>query len=318
MKWFRKARKQSGWMAVGLQSEAIVVVHGQSNGRDKPQIDQWTLRATRDLPAELAKLSKDLSLSRYQCTTLLDPGEYQMLVVDAPEVPKAELKGAIRWRLKDMLDYHVDDAMIDVLDIPPDPAGASRAHFMYAVAAPNEAIQRRVRIFEDARIPLAVIDVPELAQRNIASLYERNKADDVATRGVALLHFSEQFGLLTINFRGELYFARRIETTFAQLEEPDTARREDLFNRVLLEIQRTLDHFDRQFRFITVSKLLVGPEPRESGLLEYLGANMDLPLERVRLRDKLRFSSDAVPDGENEWRLFHQIGASLRNETAIL
>ena len=317
MNWFGRGRKESGWMAVGLQQEAIAVVHARSDGRDRPQIDQWTLRPTRDFPAELARLSKDLSLARYQCTTLLDPGEYQMLVVDAPEVPKAELKGAIRWRLKDMLDYHVDDAMIDVLDIPPDPGGASRAHFMYAVAAPNEAIQRRVRLFEDAHIPLAVIDVPELAQRNIASLHE-GPAQDPAMRGVALLHFSEQFGLLTINFRGELYLARRIETTFAQLEESDGSRREDTFNRVLLEVQRTLDHFDRQFRFIAVSKLLVGPEPRDSGLFEYLGANMDLPLERVHLRDKLRFSSDAVPEAENEWRLFHQIGASLRNEKAVL
>lgn len=317
MNWFGRGRKQSGWMAVGLQPDAIAVVHARSDGRDTPQVDQWTLRATRDFPAELARLSKDLSLSRYQCTTLLDPGDYQMLVVDAPEVPKAELKGAIRWRLKDMLDYHVDDAMIDVLDIPPDPAGASRAHFMYAVAAQNETIQRRVRLFEDAHIPLAVIDVPELAQRNIAALYE-GPAEDAAMRGVALLHFSEQFGLLTINFRGELYLARRIETTFAQLEEVDASQREDVFNRVLLEVQRTLDHFDRQFRFIAVSKLLVGPEPRDSGLLEYLGANLGLPVERVRLRDRLRFSSDAVLEAENEWRLFHQIGACLRNETAVL
>jgi MSHA biogenesis protein MshI len=317
MKWFRTVARETGWMALGVQPDAIVAVHGRSGERAKPQVVQWTLREAKDLPADLSRLSKELSLSRFRCTTLLQPGEYQMLVVDAPAVPKAELKGAMRWRLKDMLDYHVDDAMIDVLDIPPDPSGATRAHYMHAVAAPNEVIQKRVRLFEEAHIPLSVIDVPELAQRNIASLYE---ADGVGEqpRGIALLHFSPQFGLLTINFGGELYFARRIEATSTQLMEPEAGRRQDLFNRILLEVQRSLDHFDRQFRFIAVARFLVGPEPADSGLSEYLGANLGLPVERVALRDRVEFAADAMPGAEDEWRLFHQIGASLRNETAVL
>lgn len=313
MKWSRKPEKLKGWMAVGVQPGSIAIVHAQDSGGGEPRVDRWTVRPTQDVAADLSRLSKDMSLSRYQCTTLLDPGEYQMLVVDAPNVPKAELKGAMRWRLKDMLDYHVDDAMIDVLDIPQDPAGGSRAHLMYAVAAPSDAIQRRVRLFEDARIPLSVIDVPELAQRNVASLYEAGEG-----RGVALLHVGPQSGLLTISFRGELYLARRIETTFAQLEEADSSRRQELFNRVLLEVQRTFDHFERQFRLIAVSRLLLGPEPKDCGLAAYLADNLGIAVERVRLQERIRFPADSVPQAEDEWRLFHQVGASLRNEAAVL
>ena len=39
-----------------------------------------------------------------------------MLVVDAPK-SAGRVKTAIRWRIKDLLDYRVDDATIDVLDI---------------------------------------------------------------------------------------------------------------------------------------------------------------------------------------------------------
>jgi MSHA biogenesis protein MshI len=135
---------------------------------------------------------------------------------------------------------------------------------------------------------------------------------------VALLHFSDQFGLLTINFKGELYFARRMEIGFSQLAGADERGRDELFNRVLLELQRTLDHFDRQFPFVAVSKLMYGPEPRSSGLFEYLAANVDIPMERVQLRNAIQFSSDAAPESATEWQLFHHIGASLRHESKVL
>ena len=37
------------------------------------------------------------------------------------------------------VDFHVDDATVDVLDIPVDSARGGRGHSMYAVAARNDA-----------------------------------------------------------------------------------------------------------------------------------------------------------------------------------
>jgi len=158
------------------------------------------------------RLAKELHFERRQCLTVLEPGQYQLLLVDAPAVPQAELRSAIRWRIKDMLDYHVDDATIDVLDIPPEGAtAAARGHSMYAVAARNEAIKGVIKSFEDARIPLSVIDIPETAQRNVAALFETEG------QGLALLHFEQEYGLLTVNYRAELYLARRIELGLGQI-----------------------------------------------------------------------------------------------------
>ena len=84
---------------------------------------------------------------------------------------------------------------------------------------------------------------------------------------------------------------------------------------IALELTRTLDHFDRQFGFVAVNKLLLGPEPEDSGLLEYLKSNLDIPISRVDLGAALAFDSDARPDPGTEWRRFHLIGASLRYET---
>ncbi len=89
-------------------------------------------------------------------------------------------------------------------------------------------------------------------------------------------------------------------------------------NRIVLELQRSFDHLDRQFPFVTVAKLLLGPEPRDTGLAAHLSANLDLPVGPVGLADVLDFEPGSPPESEAAWRLFHVLGAALRNEVKTL
>jgi MSHA biogenesis protein MshI len=313
MKWpFARATREPGWLVVSLRPTELSFVHGQYAPEGTSVVDRCGSRALEGDFQGVERLAKELGFERYQCSTLLAPGDYQLLLVDAPNVPRAELKTAIRWRIKDMLDYHVDDATLDVLEVPRNPSGAERGHSMYAVAARNSVIQSCIARFDAAHIPLSVIDIEETAQRNVAALFER---DD---RGLALLHLGEEQGLLTINYRQELVLARRIEAGMRPLLEADGAARDEHLQRVLLELQRTFDHFDRQFAYVPVSKLMLAPGPEDSGLLEFLAANLDLPVERVRLSGAIAFGARAELEPEEEWRLFHLIGASLRHEAKAL
>ncbi|MCZ7563969.1 MAG: hypothetical protein M5U08_09310 [Burkholderiales bacterium] len=156
-----------------------------------------------------------------------------------------------------------------------------------------------------------MIDIPETAQRNIAALYEKDE------RAVALLHLGERDALLTISAGGELYTARRIDVSAGDARAAAERERFDAHERLLLEVQRSLDHFERQFGAIAVARLMLAPEAGESGLLEHFRDNLGVPIARVRLAEVLE-----VPGGEiardAEWRLFHLIGASLRHEAAAL
>ena len=66
-------------------------------------------------------------------------------MLDAPDVPEAETKSAVRWRLKDFLDYPVDAATVDVIRIPPDPSAPTKARSVFAVSARNEHIAARMK-----------------------------------------------------------------------------------------------------------------------------------------------------------------------------
>lgn len=295
-----------------MQPGTMNFAHGVCGPAGKCAITRCGSRTVDDSPKDVERVAKDLGLERYQCLTLLSPSDYQLLLVEAPNVPAIELKTAVRWRVKDMLDYHLDDATIDVLDVPVDPAGGGRGHSMYAVAARNDIIKGCIERFTAARIPLSVIDIAETAQRNIAALYEP------ANRGVGLLYLGPAHALLTINFRGELYLARRIDVGIEQLLNAGEGHRDEAMNRILLELQRSFDHLDRQFPFVTIAKLLLGPEPRDTGLAAYLSANLDLPVEEARLADVLSFGPGVALEGDTAWRLFHVFGAALRNEVKTL
>ena len=306
----RGGARQPGWLAIAMQPGEVCYAHGVGGERGHCAIKRCGTQALES-DRELERVARELGFARHQCLTLLPASDYQMLLVEAPNVPALELKTAVRWRIKDLLDYHVQDATIDVLDIPLEPGASGRAHSMYAVAARNDVIQACIGRFDAARIPLSVIDIAETAQRNIAALLEPRE------RGLALLYVDRAQSLLTITYRGELYLARRIDLGLDQLE-PDAPMCEEARNRLLLELQRSFDHLDRQFAFAAPAKVVLAPTPSETGLREHLSANLDLPVEGLRFADILQTAPGVALDGELAWRLFHVVGAALRYEAKAL
>lgn len=307
MKWLSRSNKEKGWLVMEESPEELKYVHASASPGGRPSIDSWSSVKSDASAASLERIAKEKRLDRYRRAVLLRPGEYQLVMVDAPAVPADEIKGAVRWSLKDMLDYPVENATLDVLDIPPQETAGARGHSMLAVAVRNELIEERMKRFEKARIPLDVIDIPETAQRNIAALYQ------VAKRGTALLFLDRESGLLTINHEADLYLARRMDIGFAQITKYAPENRREVFERIQVELQRTFDHFDRQHA-LTVAKLLLGPEPEETGLEAFLRANLDVAIERVNLAERMEVSGGAALDAPAQWRLFHLVGAALRDE----
>lgn len=310
MGWIPKRKKRPGWLAVNLRAEQVDLVHVARGAAGRPVVTLCdSYRREGSAADTLARLRKEFKLDSYHCTTLLKFADYQLHSLDAPNVPAAELKNAVRWRLKDILDYPLDQATVDVLDVPVDKAGPARNHSVYAVTARNAAIEKVVKPFNDSKLPLQVIDIPALAQRNIATLYETEG------RGVAMLGFYDECGKLTFSGGGELYLTRRIEISLGQLIEATAERRNELFERIALELQRSLDGFDRQYNYVPIAKVLLAPMEQDIGLQQYLASNIYVPIETIDLATVLDFP--AVPELKHPARqsqCLRMIGAALRDE----
>lgn len=310
--WLSRAKQEAGWLAVGIETDAVRVAQVIPSASGKPRAGRWGViaKVTDDRAVSLAKAAREHNLPRCQCTLLLLPGEYQIMAVDAPNVSRDELKAAIRWKIKDLLDYHVDDATVDVLEIPGELTPEGKARSMYAIAAPNEVIQKRTAAFDEPRLELKVIDIPEMAQRNIASRFEQ------AERSTAMVSFGQWGGLLTFTQKAELLLARRLEVTSEQLGLPE--HRAHYFERVTTELRRSFENLERRFLGAPVGELLLAPLPGEIGLAEHLAANLYVPVRQINLGDVVEFAAGAEMDKSEQWRFFHLFGAALRQEAKAL
>jgi len=231
-----------------------------------------------------------------------------MLMVETPNVPANELKTAVRWKIKDSLSYHVEDATIDVLPIPAGKSTSERIQSVYVIAASNITVKKRIVLFEQAKIDLGVIDIPEMAQRNIAALFERGD------QALAMLAFDENGGLLTFTAGGELYLSRFMEITVGQLLDANESLRKQYRDRVEFELQRSLDYFDSQFSHMTVNRVLVSV-PDNTGLVDSLAAAVDAKVEKLDLSQVMDISAvPALADSEFAANALPSLGAALRPE----
>jgi MSHA biogenesis protein MshI len=308
MGFFNRARIQGSWLSLAIGRDGIAAA-SVARGAARPVVQRAQFFPGAPDTQALDRAGKELRANGYRITTLLGPGEYQMLTIDAPNVPADELKTAVRWRLKDMLDFPVNDATIDVLDIPADGNAAVRPQrTLFVVAARNAMVAARQKLFGDAKVGLSVIDIPEMAQRNIAALLEPEG------RGLAMLTLGEDGGLLTVTCGGELYLSRRIDMALASLTDADHERRNQAFDRITLELQRSLDNFERQFSFVSVSRLVIGPS-EATALREYLSRNLYMPVDTLDLGTLFDFSyTPELQQRAAQQRFLLPLGAALRGE----
>lgn len=303
----RSAPPVEGWTAVLVGKSRLDVARVRQRTDALPAVtlcESYPLAG--GLAATLQRLRQADKLGG-RLTTLLAPGSYQLLPVEAPAVPEdapaSELKEAVRWKIKDLVDFPVTAAGIDVLPIP---VSSGRPAQLLAAVASHAVLTPLIRDFQAAKLDLAAIDLPELAQRNIARYFETPQ------RALALLVFNEHGGLLTFTAKGELYASRRIDVSAAELAG---GAESGVFDRVVLDVQRSLDNFDRHFSRLTLGRLLVLPVAGAEAFVQHLKDNLYQPVETMRISDGLDVS--ALPLLANPAILadaLPAIGAALRDE----
>lgn len=267
------------------RAEARPRVAGYARHTDTPPSSQNLLRLAQEIGARDAHIS-----------ALLGMPYYQSLLIEAPNVPDDELRGAIRWQIKELINFHVDDAVFDHV---PAPGGGGRPPGLYVVVAQSAAVRELAQPFHEAGLPLAAIDVRESAQHNIAARLAP------ADYGVAVLHVGGDAGLLTFSFGHDLIFSRRIDLHGV---EGDALR-----ERVALETQRSVDYFERQYAWFPLARLYLSPDSGNAPLRAMLSDYLPIGVEVIELAEL--FVLDGAPalnDAAEQHIAFHLLGAALR------
>ncbi len=327
-----------GVTALSLRSDGVALARICRPDSDAPpHLDIcrfYPLDTPASRPELLQTLSREHDLDRAHCISVAEPGSFTLLLVEAPEVDNTELRAAVRWRIKDLIDFHIDDAVIDVFDIPGQQE-RGRQKMMYVVASRINTVREHIDLLEENNVGLEVIDIPELALRNIAAMIPEDES------GMALLHLGSEGSLLTLTRQRTLYLSRTMDISLSQLSlaaEPESTPGETAddeitlspadesglplalqrqLDAVILEIQRSLDYYESHFSLPPVSGLVIAPlELPVPGLMGYLASHLGVPVRMLDL-DSLLESDTPLPENQQGQCLL-AIGAALRQEEKTL
>lgn len=207
---------------------------------------------------------------------VLSRQHYRMLATDTPDVPQADWRDAMRWHLKEQVDFPVEDAVLDVLGVPQSTLRSNSAVMSFLV--PRVDYTTVELAADDLGLSWTALDVPETALRNLCGLAEDGE------KAHALMVFGETHGMLVITLKGELLMARHIEVTLSAVTGDDETRGAAL-SRAALEILRTVDTFERMHSQVHLSAMTVALPPGcGEGALEMLSELIYVPLNALDLR----------------------------------
>jgi MSHA biogenesis protein MshI len=309
----RKPVFKPGWLVVAQDGHGLRWLHMTHAAGEKPRVLAWeSLPGSSDILQQIRVMTAVGRLKRYRCLAVLKTDEYQIVQAELPNVPDDELRQALRWSIRELVDYPVEEAGADYVGVPFDKSRGGVSRAAYVVCARRAVLGRYVGAFESVKARLHVCDVPEMAHRNLAALC------GVEGKGVALLGVTPDYCLLTFTLDGALCMARRIELGLASMLAADDAQRAQQFDRILLEVQRSLDAFERQFHFAPLSRLLVSPLPDSIDLMPFLVDNLDMKVESLDLGEIMDLSAvaDLLAHPAQLAACLTLLGAGLRNEDA--
>ena len=257
----------------------------------------------------LKALMEKLRATRVSTCAVIDGDEYQIVQVEAPEVLPSEMRAAIRWKLRDALNFSVDEAAVDIFETP-DPVRRTQSKMLFAVAARDSAIQRVASTLKPVARGFDAIDIPELCLRNLSALLPQD------TKGVAMLAVNENFAQLVVTRQGVMYLTRRIDIGRGGFN-PHQERGEPGIDAgaLALELQRSLDYYESHYDQTPIGDLVIAPATEQVQRLA-----TDLKNEtslRIAVLDARELFNVYKP-GElvTDWPSLMALGAALRTDDA--
>lgn len=306
---FNKKKGKPGLLGVSLIDKELALAH-VANEAGQPALlacELLQVESAQDGARVLAEKARSLGLEQARCNFVLAPDDYSLLLVEAPNVEPAELAAAAKWKIKDMIDRPLEQLAISVFPVPRD-AYRSQRDMLYVVAADRKKIQQVVEMVTNAGLQLEAIDIPELAMRNLTLLY----TDD--SNGLAMMDLRHDGSMLNLSKNGAIYLTRHLSTQVGE----DILRSHEwdgVKDRLVLEIQRSLDYYESQMGQGHISRVLVAPRKQDSDALKAeLDQAMGVKVEIMNLQGKL--ASDVELSFALQQGCLMAIGGALRMEKA--
>ncbi|MEH6649062.1 MAG: hypothetical protein V7707_03440 [Motiliproteus sp.] len=263
-----------GRVGLSLNENGLAMAHFDAR-RDVPLRCQQLEQCRLDTPELLKTAVSEWNLAACATSWVLSPGQYHLLLVEAPAVDAAEMAEALRWRIKDMVSFDVAEVVLDYFAVPED-AYRGRSNMLYVAVIEQPIAMAIEALTQAAGLQLDTIEVPELSLLRL-------KALEGETLATAVLGLQSPHSLINLVSEDQLYLTRQVETS-AELISVDATDIESRAGNMVLDLQRSLDYYESQIGKPPCLRLLVCPlQPGETPLLGQLRYNLAVELVQLDL-----------------------------------
>lgn len=349
--WQRKTSKDQFIVSWSGKTLAYVRAQGKTNGAFA--VSQWGVeRQGNDSMEDFVRRLQAKGLKGGNAQVMLRAEQYQLLQIEAPPVAPEELRAAARYQIRDMANVHIDDITMDVLRVGDGQNKA--ANQLFVIAANTSIVREALDLARAMNWNVAVIDVQETAQRNLQTALARREGR-LDRADAFLMVAGDRQAVLTISAGEELFFSRRLDLSegfmamqwaqsspkavhvddgYTPVDEyvPDYAvggeargldastsgglDEADKAQRVLVEVQRSLDLWDRAWSNMPLAGLRVAAGERSTELAEWLSREMGQSVSAMDLN--AQFEGLQGGDAADLAHCLPLLGVLLRTETRDL
>jgi len=302
-----------GWTAIDCSdgpSLCAVSVKTAVRAGERPQVLAAAEQARADTDTEGSALRELMGHVDHRLPILmtLPRTHYRLRVMPEPAVPQREMLTSLRWSLSTDSDGPMDDFNLAWMRIPTEEQLPAKPRQVYAVMAPTAPLTVRLAAWRHVGVRPKVIDIRETALRNIAGALER------PGEGLALLSAGTGGVSMVFTHQGSLYLDRTIE--LPELAAADGAIRALLYERIAVQLFRSIDVVGRSYPFMPVTRVVVAPAPEAPGLQEFLAEHLPVePLDLDRVFDLSRVP-ELAQSPALQARCLVALGAALRSAKA--
>lgn len=239
--WWNKKSGSTRVLGLDLFDRGCSLAVIDQSNTERPVITgvRWCpFHSEQDRVPALRAAVRDLGARGLPVVAALPSTAYSLVQLEAPELEREELREAMRWRVKDLIDFPVEEAVIDVFELPASRRPGAPA-LVYAVVAKSYEVDSLAALLDEAGLELDAIDIAEMAIRNLSLHLDR------PGRPRAYLQLQPGETIIEIADGPQVYLSRRV------LQDYDVGSDIELLHaqmeNLALEVQRSLDYFESQY-----------------------------------------------------------------------
>jgi MSHA biogenesis protein MshI len=277
-----KQVEQGAQVGVCITSEGISVACADSTtqtaGLPRLKLCQFISAPKKDHSRVLANLVKTHKLEGLPTVCVLSILEYDLFLIEEPEVTAEELLAAVRWKVKDYVEYPIGEAAIDYMPLPTKALDV-KGKMGYAVVAKQAIIDEMVQLVNSVGLRVIAVDISETAV--CAVMHHIKEMKD----GVLCFRLLPGLSQIMILKGGVILLTRNLDLNQAYLLDQTATsgktpeEKEKLVNDMALEIQRSIEYAVTNLKQGNIKQVIFTPmnstlEPLIDELKEGLGMSM--------------------------------------------